>query len=264
MLGALLVCASTAQAGDPPPPARVVSINLCTDQLALQLAAPGQIVSLSAVARDAQVSPLAEAAMAYPVNHGSAEEVFRLQPDLVLASAYTSPVTVGLLRRLGLRVEQFPPEDSFDDIRANTRRMGELLGQPDVAERLIAGFGASLAEIPPAHRKVTAVIYGPNGFASAGTGLPDALLRAAGLTNAANDVLAFSGTLALEKLVMLAPEMIITPTPYPGASRAEELLRHPALAGRAGAGLAGNEWACGTVMVARAVARLAAAREALE
>ena len=44
------------------PPARVVSINLCTDQLALLLAAPGQLLSVSWLSQDPQSSMLAAAA----------------------------------------------------------------------------------------------------------------------------------------------------------------------------------------------------------
>ncbi|WP_254660322.1 hypothetical protein [Ketogulonicigenium vulgare] len=125
----------------------------------------------------AQVSPFADLAADISVNHGGAEEVFRLSPDLVLASDYTPIATLDLLRRLGLRVEQFAPEYSFDDIRTNTARMGALLGQD--AGALIADFDAGLARISTPTRPIRAVIYGANGFASAGPGLPQAVLDAA-------------------------------------------------------------------------------------
>jgi iron complex transport system substrate-binding protein len=40
------------------PPRRVVSMNLCTDQLAMLVAAPGQLLSVSRIARDPRVSAL--------------------------------------------------------------------------------------------------------------------------------------------------------------------------------------------------------------
>ena len=67
-------------------PRRVVSINLCTDQLALAVAAPGQLVSVSELARDPALSAMASRAAAIPSNRGRAEEVLALRPDLVLAS----------------------------------------------------------------------------------------------------------------------------------------------------------------------------------
>ena len=112
-------------------PERVVSMNVCTDQLAMLVARPGQLHSVSYLARDAGSSAMVQEAGAYTVNHGLAEEIFLMKPDLVLAGTYTTRTTVSLLRRLGFRVEEFPPEASFEDVRANIVRMGDLLGNPD-------------------------------------------------------------------------------------------------------------------------------------
>ncbi|PKP83954.1 MAG: ABC transporter substrate-binding protein, partial [Alphaproteobacteria bacterium HGW-Alphaproteobacteria-2] len=57
-------------AADTPPPARVVSINVCTDQLAMLLAAPGQLLSVSHLARDPYSSAMAAEARAWPANRG--------------------------------------------------------------------------------------------------------------------------------------------------------------------------------------------------
>ena len=46
-------------------PLRVVSMNLCTDQLAMMLADEGQLISVSDIAIDPNMSPMAEAARAY-------------------------------------------------------------------------------------------------------------------------------------------------------------------------------------------------------
>ena len=45
-------------------PLRVVSMNLCTDQLAMMLADEGQLISVSDIATDPNMSPMAEAARA--------------------------------------------------------------------------------------------------------------------------------------------------------------------------------------------------------
>lgn len=97
LAGGLAVCAKAE------PPQRVLSMNLCTDQLAMLLAAPGQLISVSYLAQDPRASVMAEEAMTYDVNHGLAEEIFLLQPDLVLAGSFTTPATTALLRRLASR-----------------------------------------------------------------------------------------------------------------------------------------------------------------
>ena len=95
--GALSLAAAPAFADAP---ARVVSINLCTDQLALMLAAPGQLVSVTAFAQDPRQSATAAEAAALPANHARAEEVYLLAPDLVLASDFTAPATLAMLLSL--------------------------------------------------------------------------------------------------------------------------------------------------------------------
>ena len=133
-LGAVLALwAGAAAAG---PPERVVSINLCTDQLQCLLAEPGQLVSISRISHDPNVSVMLEEARKYPINHGQAEEVFRLTPDLVLAGQFTSSYTVGLLRRLGVEVAQLPLVTSLDEIPDAIREVGGLLGRDSEAETL--------------------------------------------------------------------------------------------------------------------------------
>ena len=66
-------------------PQRVVSVNLCTDQLALMLAAPGQVISVTKLAAVPRVSTMAAQAADIPANSGLAEEIYMLQPDLVVA-----------------------------------------------------------------------------------------------------------------------------------------------------------------------------------
>ncbi|WP_354002086.1 hypothetical protein [Pseudotabrizicola sediminis] len=56
-------------------PQRVVSINLCTDQLAMLLAEPGQLISVSFLAQDPRSSVMVDEALACPANRALAEEV---------------------------------------------------------------------------------------------------------------------------------------------------------------------------------------------
>ena len=51
MVAAVLAVALPAPARADTAPARVASLNLCTDQLAMLIAAPGQLVSISWLAR---------------------------------------------------------------------------------------------------------------------------------------------------------------------------------------------------------------------
>src|SRR5579859_2649447 len=64
---------------------RIVSMNLCTDQLLIPLADPEQILGLSRFSRDASQSFAADVARRYPTLSGGAEDVLVLKPDIVVA-----------------------------------------------------------------------------------------------------------------------------------------------------------------------------------
>ncbi len=261
LLLAILLLAAPALAA--PPPARVVSMNLCTDQLAMLLARPGQLVAVSRVAADPVASALWREAAAYPAVPADAEAIDLLAPDLVLAGTWDSPATLALLRRLGLRVETFDVEASFDDIRAHVTRMGALLGTPDRAAALIAAMDAELARPLPPGPRPRAALYYANGYTSGAGTLADRILAAAGYANiAAERGRAGLVHLPLEVLVMSAPDLLVTGQDYPSPALAQGILGHPAVralaAGRAQ--VADNLWVCGTPLAARAVAALRAAR----
>lgn len=264
LAAALMMGAAAALAG---PPERVVSINLCTDQMAMLLAAPGQLISVSRIAADRHVSAMADQAAAYPLNHGQAEEVFRLNPDLVLAGPYTSRYTVGLLRRLGVEVRELPVAERLDDIPAVIAQTGAWLGREAEAAAVAAEFETMLAALraalPADGTRPRAVLHYANNYTSGIRTLAHQILTTAGFANIAAEAgLAGGGTLPMERLVMLMPDLVIAGQPYPGQTRAEAVLTHPAMRGLSGRHTAGAiadaEWVCGTPHVLRALARLVA------
>src|SRR5262249_58280753 len=96
-LAALLLLSAGARAAALP---SVASINLCADQLVLTVAAPEQVLTVSWLSADPEESLLATQAAHYPLNYGSAEELLRFHPDVVIAGAYTNAFTRALLERL--------------------------------------------------------------------------------------------------------------------------------------------------------------------
>lgn len=250
-------------------PARVVSMNLCTDQLAMLLAAPGQLISVSHLASDPMASTMVAEAQAYPVNRGGAEQIFLMQPDLVLAGSYTSLASVELLRGLGIEVVQLPPASSLGDVAAHMRQIGAVLGQSEKAEAMAADFEMRLELFRHTGDAATAAMYYPNGYTTGEGTLSDDILKLTGFRNIGAEAgVTGGGILPLERLVMAAPEMIVTSTPYPGASRSEEILIHPALAAlrdkAAASRITDADWICGSPYLLRAVSAMADARTALD
>lgn len=219
-------------------PGNVVSLNVCTDQMAMLIAADGQLLSVSDLATDPTVSALAKQAERYRMNHGLAEEVYLMQPGLVLAGTYSTAATVSLLRRLGIAVEEFSLASSFDEVRADFRRMGKLLGREQRAEDLIAELDDGLVRLSrnPVPRETVALYYA-NGY-TAGTGtLVNAAVEAAGLDNLGAR-LGLSGTarLPLEELVLANPDLVTKgERQYETPALAEQNFAHPAFQALAGA-----------------------------
>ncbi|WP_254695405.1 ABC transporter substrate-binding protein [Oceanicola sp. D3] len=251
------------------PPERVVSINLCTDQLALAIAAPGQLVSVTRMLQGEE-SALAEQARALPGNSARAEEVYLLAPDLVIAGSFTAPDTLRMLERLGLKVEVFAPAETLDDIRANITRMGSLLGREEAAAREVAAFDARLAAIPmPPGPPPLAALYAANGYSAGQSTLPGQIVKSAGFALLAEKLgLPYGGVVPLETLATASPDLLVAARPGAPRSRAEEILHHPvveALRARVPTdNLHDSDWTCGTPAVLETVERLAAIREGME
>ncbi len=266
LVGMLCGIPATSQADAPQ---RVVSMNLCTDQLAMMLAAPGQLVSVTYLAQDARASAMATQAQAYPANRGLAEDVYLLQPDLVIAGSFTTRATVAMLERLGLRVEVFPPVQNLQDIGPQILRMGDILGQPARAATIADQFTTDLAAFQAEmSRNPRAALYAANGYTSGPDSLSGQILATAGFANIATEAgYDRGGLLPLEVLVMQAPEAVITSRPYPGNTRAEAVLQHPALHAAQNRHAMGRfsdrDWVCGTPYVLRAVADMADLRRSL-
>ncbi len=247
-------------------PARVASINLCTDALLLELADPAQIASVTRLSRDPALSVHAARARKVPANRGSAEELIALDPDLVLAGAGSATATVALLRRLGYRVAAIEPAATLPDVLRSVREVGALLGQEARAAAL-AGTLAALTG-PLSVTALDALILQPGGYVPGPDTLGPTLLALAGLRNRAPDLgLAAGGFANLESLVLMQAAVIVrSADAMHGRALADDFIRHPALrAARLTHGklrpVAVNDaaWACGSGALRAAVMTLRSA-----
>jgi iron complex transport system substrate-binding protein len=265
----LLLLSGSLGAGEAPP-TRVVSVNLCTDQLLLMLADPAQIVSVSHLARDPESSFMAQQAAAYPVNHARLEELLAMRPDLVLAGAYTEPRLLRSLERFDIRVESFPLTSTLRGIEVDIRRLAGLLGHAERGKALIDEMQAKLARIqsdPDRKNWPKALFYQPRGYTSGSRTLQDEALRLAGWRNLATEVgIRGYAPIELETLLLARPDRLFTSSNTLSAySRAQQQLQHPALRrlvqDRPMVEIPFKYWFCAGPMIADAVRLLAADHE---
>ena len=248
-------------------PQRVVSLNLCADELALRLADPGVVKSVTWLAQDPRNANLAEEAAALPANDGHAEEALAYDPDLVLVGPFTDPASIALLRQVGAPVVEVGAPQTLDGVRRQIRDLAAALGEPRRGEALIANMEARLARVAvdPSRSRLKAVVLRPNGFTVGPGSLVDEILTRAGLDNlAARLDIAADEQVPLEVVALLGADLLILDRDGSAApSLADAALDHPAIAALARrmtvTSLPARLWTCGGPEVAEAVEQLAAA-----
>jgi iron complex transport system substrate-binding protein len=262
----MLVPAALSAAGTPK---RIVSLNLCTDELVLRLADRSNIASITWLSKDKISANVVDLAADLPVNHGLAEEIIPLDPDLVVAGSFTARTAVAMLKATRFPVTEFGVAHNIADVRLGIRKMAALVGEPARGEALVASFDGRLAEIgtPAPGRRPTALVFNANGFTVGGGTLVDDIMTRAGLDNvAAHMKLGNYSQLPLEIAVRSDVDVLIISARRDGPpSLATALLDHPVLS-KLGPKthivvLPTNLWSCGGPEVAEAIARLRAAAQ---
>jgi iron complex transport system substrate-binding protein len=212
---------------------RVVSINLCTDQLLLPLADPAQILGLSRFSHDAWQSWAADDARRFPSLSGGAEDVLVLKPDVVVASLFDKRSTRELLKAQGLRLAEFSVPRNLDEVKGQIREMGEIVRHQDRAEAEIARLDAAMARARRAveEKRYSVLPLSRRGWVSGSDSLVSSLLTETGLFNAAADLgVGQGGFASLEAIVHAKPDFLLLSE---AGDRAEDdgraFLLHPAL-----------------------------------
>lgn len=269
MLASILGAVTSARADTPPQ--RIVSLNLCTDQILIDLVPAARIRALSHVAADPAVSSVAQRAAAFMRVRGEAEEVLALDPDLIVTTEFSTPTTVSLLERLGRRVVKVPFPNDIAGVRDTVRRIADAVGAREAGDAVIANLDRRLATVaaarPPNAAAPTVVIYQVNGLASGLGTLEDEALRLAGFRNLAPELnLGPGGRVALEAIVARPPDLLVLSGPSDEyRTVVADSLDHPALRivmkNRATLVLPWRYWLCGTPHIADAIEALAAARQ---
>ena len=214
-------------------PQRIVSMNLCTDEMVLRLADRRTIASVTWQSPDPNLSNVAHLAQGIPINHGLTEEVIPLKPDLVLAGIYTTRAPVALLKRAGMRVVDADVPHSFDDVRQQYREIAALLGEQERGEHIIAEMDRNLARLASERAPVapTAIVFHPNNFTFGRGSLIDAVVTRAGFENlAARLGIGEYGQVPLEVLTMNPVDVLVVSAYRDGPQAlATQILQHPVL-----------------------------------
>ena len=213
-------------------PRRVVSFNLCADQLVVALADAEQIAGLSPYATDPALSVVADKARAFRKADWQAESTILLEPDLVLIGPNDRSMTRRMLTSQGLRVVETGFVSDLESARKQIREIAALLGHTERGEALIAELERSRARLAAAAPKVdrSALVVERGGYTQGPASLAATLLAEAGLKPPAGAPAGYGGFIPLERFLVLKPDLVFLKDPPSAATdQGAMFLVHPAL-----------------------------------
>lgn len=221
---------------------RVASLNLCTDELLLTLAAPAQIASVTHLAQQPAEFPLWKEARRYPKNDGSLLSVAARKPDLVLTMGGSARDRIGIARRLGIRVVDLPYPASLADMKSGIETVARALGRPSAGARALNDI-ATLERTRPAGA-IDTIWLGGGGRSMAPAGLAADWMALAGLRQRPLP----GDRVTLEQLLVSPPRLLLRSDyrshQYSGEQR---WLGHPLAKGAQGVrtiATDGRYWTC--------------------
>jgi iron complex transport system substrate-binding protein len=258
---ALLVIASIPASAQKPK--RIVSLNMCTDNLVLRLANLENVTSVTWLSRDPRNSGVADLARRVGVNHGLAEEIVPLDPDLILAGVFSTRTAVSLIKRTPLRLVELDIPRSFAEVREQIATVADLVGERDKGQAMIRTMDERLASVGPATGvRPRAIVLNPNGATVGRGSLVGEIMELAGLRNVAAELdIESYGLVPLENVVLNDVDILIVSASRDGpSSLATEILNHPVLARLGGrvkiVSVPSRYWGCGGPDAVEAVAHL--------
>lgn len=203
ILGGSSILSGSSWAAVPP---RVLSLGQCSDQYVLALAPHASIVGLSPRVGDRDSYLRAQSA-GLPRRRASVETILAARPDLVVYWWLDDARLARALEAHHIRTVRIEDADDFDAVRANVRRVSGALGQTPKGEGLIAHMDAQLNAARGAWGGRRALYLTSGGFTAGPGTLIDAIMRAAGLRNAATAPGYQSAS--LERLVAHPPDAFV-------------------------------------------------------
>ncbi|MFT9098891.1 MAG: ABC transporter substrate-binding protein [Zymomonas mobilis subsp. pomaceae] len=215
-----------------PRPARIVSLNLCADELLVDLADRSQIAALTRYARNPEMSLVTKEAQSLPFTYGSAEELIRLNPDLIITSSYSHSEFLSLLKKRHVKIIDLSLANSSNEIIQQIRLIAEAIGHPERGEKMIKKMKYALDHLPsPAGHRRVAAYYQRQGYLSGPGSLVDDIMTKAGLKNLAASLhKSVLSRLSLEEIVRAQPDFLIMEQNGKAVTdQGRAMLQHPLL-----------------------------------
>lgn len=208
---------------------RIVSLNVCTDELLLQLAEPAQIAGVTRLHH----SPLAQAVLKRHSEiarlDSNIESLIKVQPSVVLAGPFSNQLLVEELKRLKVFVMNVAVPRNWNELVAVAEQITELTKQKEKLKRFREQIEMlKKKKHAPKWKGERAVFWSAAGHVAGRRTFEDTILETLGMTNAVKEEgYAF---MSLENLIALNPQIIlVTQNSQNKNSWSHDTLFHPAL-----------------------------------
>jgi iron complex transport system substrate-binding protein len=142
-----------------------------------------------------------------PQRRTTIEAVLGARPDVVVRQWGGDARLMAAIARRGVRTVSLGDATDFDGVRANVRQVAQSLDRQAEGEALLARMDADLARAAGAGRARAAFYLTPGGYTAGPNTMIDAMLRAAGFTNASTQP--YFSPAPLERLVLNPPKAVV-------------------------------------------------------
>ncbi|UZK67547.1 ABC transporter substrate-binding protein [Sphingomonas sp. M1-B02] len=212
--GPVLLCLLAAACADQPPRGGgIVSTNPCADAMLVELVPHDRIASISHYSADPAATSIDLAlARRFRTNAGTAEEIIAMRPDLVVASAFTSPSTREAFARAGMKTLYLDSPVTIDASKKQVRELAAAVGAIAAGQAMIARIDHALAATSPSGPQVPALLWiGGNLVSGGGTLLHEMMVKAGFSDHAAHYGLQNTGYLPIEHVLIDPPRVMLVP-----------------------------------------------------
>lgn len=202
-------------------PQRIVSLNLGTDEILIDLVSPERVAALSHLAEDAGLSSIANRGYKYPVKlrDRNAEAIVALRPDLVLMADSIPEEVRTSLREMGITVHVSHSPQSLQEVEQRIEQIAKLVGEEEQGREIVEnmqgkldGVKAKVDQIPAQERKSILAFSFSGVFGRADGMFHDLCVHAGVVNGAAKAGLQKNRPLSKEQIVLINPDVFLLPT----------------------------------------------------
>ncbi len=193
-------------------PARMLSVNIMSDEILLALA-PERLIGLSVLADDPDSSNIVREAAAVPARvNADSEQILMQSPDFVAIGGHSADVA-RQIEGLGISLFRIRGFESIEWIRLHIGILGAMAGVPEQAERLIADMNRRIDAVSArvaGRSRPRVLLYSASGWVSGRqTTLDDAISASGGINVAAEMGIVGGGKIPQERVIMADPDVIL-------------------------------------------------------